>query len=82
MEGLREFIELLRQHSDKMSYDEIVEKESVRVIVKCGDKKVLEHLVIKCECESIDQIRQYVYERVLHALYNKGILEINKICAD
>lgn len=82
MEGLGEFIKLLRQHSDKMSYDEIVEKESVRVIVKCGEKTILEHLVIKCECESADSIRQYVYEKVLYALYNKGIIEINKICKD
>jgi len=80
MNELGEFIELLRQHSDRMSYDEIVEKESIRVVVKCGDKQVLDHLVIKCECESADEIRQYVYEKVLYALFNMGIVQINEIC--
>ena len=77
---LLEFIKLLEQYRGKMEYDEHVEPEAFRVTVRCGDKVVLQHLVIKCSCETADEVRQYVYERVLYALHEKGIQHINDIC--
>jgi len=79
---LTEFIKLLENYNDRMSYDERVDEESFNIIVKCNDRIVIEHTVIKCKCESADEIRQYVYERVLYALYEKGIAYIQDICGN
>lgn len=77
---LSEFISLLGQYRGKMEYDEHVEAELFQVTVRCGENVILKHSVIKCTCETADEVRQYVYEKVLHALHEKGIKHITDIC--
>ena len=74
-----EFVSTLRRY-ENMTYDETVDKETFTVKIKCGDNVVINHTVIKCECETADDVRQFVYERVLDAMYGMGIQQIFEKC--
>ncbi len=79
---LGEFIKLLSQYREKMEYDEHVEDELFKVTVRCGSAVVLSYGMIKCPCETADDVRQQVYEKVLYELHGKGIQHIIDICGN
>ena len=70
-----EFIAELRK-IEGLEYREDIQDESFTVAVFSGDNLILNHVVIKCSCESANDIRQYVYDGLLNAMYEKGIAYI------
>lgn len=77
---IKEFLALLSAYKDKLVFEEVIDDESFRTIVKCGDAVVLDHVVIKCKCETADEIRNYVYGSVAEALYLLGISHVIEKC--
>jgi hypothetical protein len=63
-----------------MTFEETVEDERYRVVVKCGDSVLIDRVIIKCKSETADQIRNFVYSGVADALYQKGLPYIEGKC--
>ena len=73
------FLERIKSY-ENMKFDELVTDDAYRVTVKCGDNIVLRHVIIKCDCETAESIKRYVYEQVANALFELGIDKINEKC--
>ena len=76
-----EFIEFLRKYDD-IEITEKVEEEMYVVNMTCGGKLLMNHTIIKCKCETADEIRTWVYSNTAEALFKKGYDFIVEKCGE
>ena len=76
------FLEFLRKYSHVIEISEVVEEETYVVTFKCGGKLLLEHSIIKCKCETADEIREWVYTKAVDKLFENGYQKLIEICGN
>lgn len=75
------FMSVLRTYGD-IEVSEDVQDETYTVTLMCGGKLLFKHSIIKCTCETADDIRLWVYNSTVEALFEKGLEYISGICGE
>lgn len=75
-----EFLQYLTKYADKLVFDEMVDDEIFKVKVKCNGEDLLDYVMVKCKCETADDVRQKMYNNIADELYKIGLERIETIC--